>query len=177
MSSEDRPTLPAADSKSSCLRAVGISCLVLVVIGLAFGLWIGYAVSKNPMFRKVFTEAPLIQECQLHLQAPRSEQDVAGALERYVRKNDEYPASLEDLYPNFLEDKSVLHCPADPSPKDTVSYEYTRPDMDDPASTVVVECKHHVVVDGEPLWRMTLHKDGKFVRKMNESAAELIRRR
>ena len=48
--------------------------------------------------------------CTQHLQA------IGRALAAYQREKGELPPHLSDLYPQYLTDKSVFHCPADPSP-------------------------------------------------------------
>jgi tetratricopeptide (TPR) repeat protein len=51
-----------------------------------------------------------IDPCTRHLQA------IGRALAAYQRDNGELPPHLSDLYPKYLADKKLLHCPADPSP-------------------------------------------------------------
>lgn len=155
---------PAPKAKPNCLRAAGISCLAAAIVGVAIGLWIVNLISRNPALKKAYTEAQAVAQCQMNLQNPRSEQDVSGALERYARRNSKYPTSLEELYPDFLEERAVLHCPADPRPESTVSYEYTPPSADDSPSAIVIECDRHVVVKGQPPWTLQLRRDGRIVR-------------
>ena len=146
-------------TRSNCLRAVGVSCLVVVIAGIAMGFFFVNLLTKNPVFRRIYKEAQSIAQCQLNLQ------EIGGALDRYSRRNGKYPATLEELYPNFLEKRSFLHCPADPRRINVISYKYTPPTIKSPPSTTVIECKRHVVLEGQPPWIVSLHKDGKVFQR------------
>lgn len=137
---------------NSCLKATGISCLVITVtfIGLAF--WIYSALSKSPIFKNVYKDANKMVVCLQQLD------QLGGALDRYSQKNGKYPQKLDELYPTFLETKTVLHCPADPGPADTVSYEYKVPDKKALGTTVVVVCNRHTMINSPVSLR--LQKDG-----------------
>jgi hypothetical protein len=92
-------------------------------------------------------------------------QETTSALRRYAERNGMYPAKLSDLYPDFLETRDILHCPADHSSPDSVSYKYTRPKMSDPPDKAVLSCARHTIIgvnvvvqfckDGG--WRITDH--------------------
>jgi hypothetical protein len=75
-------------------------------------------------------------------------QEIGGALSRYAVRNQKYPEKLADLYPEFLENRSALHCPSDPSPSSTVSYDYFPPKIDSPDSTIVLTCRRHALMKG-----------------------------
>ena len=160
---EQQPTPPRA--KSNCFVVGGITCLVVVVIGILLTIWLVTWASRNPTFKKAIGGAKLVAECQLHLADPSGSQDIYDALERYKSRNGKYPAKLADLYPTFLEDRSVLHCPADTSGKDVVSYEYYPPAKNAPGSTVIVECRRHVLMDGQPPLTLQLTKDGQVLKQ------------
>jgi D-alanyl-D-alanine carboxypeptidase len=51
-----------------------------------------------------------IQACTEHLRA------IHHALDRYQHDHRELPPHLSDLYPDYLADEQLLHCPADASP-------------------------------------------------------------
>lgn len=152
---------------SNCLKTAGITCLVVLVIMIAVGAWIIHTMSRNETIRTAFSGARLVAECQTNLRdpAPGAHQDVSRAIDRYVRRHGKYPNSLDELYPTFLEDRTCLHCPADASDKDTISYEYTQPAMDAPGDTVIVECRRHVLVQGQPPLVLQLLKDGRVLRQ------------
>ena len=164
MTDEGHPAGPAAPgARPNCLRTVGITCLVSLVVGVAIVAWIAIMISKNPTFRQVYSGAYLAAECQKNLQHPdpHNTQDISGALERYARRNGKYPASLKELYPNFLENRRTLHCPADSRPVGVVSYEYTPPAMNAPPTTVVIRCGRHAIIRGQPPLVLLLYKDGR----------------
>lgn len=159
--SYDSPSEPpiAPTTRSNCLRTAGITCLVLVVAGAALGLWFVNMMTKNPAVRQAYKGARLIADCQVNLE------QIGGALERYSRRNEKYPSSLAELHPNFLENKAALHCPADRRPLEVISYDYDPPSPKDSPDTPVIECKRHVVVEGQPPWTLTLQKDGRVIKQ------------
>lgn len=71
-----------------------------------------------------------MDECAKHLQA------IGVALAAYERDHHKLPDQLSDLFPQYIKDKSIFHCPADPSegspgrsfghkdPKMPMSYSY-----------------------------------------------------
>jgi hypothetical protein len=165
MSNEIRPPEPAApQTRTNCFATAGITCLVLLIVGALVGLWGVKALIRNPVFKQGLSGAKLLAECQFHLQNPNSPQNISAALERYRTRNGRYPDKLTDLCPDFLENKTILHCPADDRPKDVVSYEYTKPDTNAPGTVIVVECKRHVIIQGQPPLVLTLTKDGRVLR-------------
>ncbi len=170
MTNPDFPTIPpqepaAPRTRSNCFVVGGITCLVVLIIGILITIWLVVSVSKNPTFKKVFSGAKLVAECQLHLANPSGTQDIYDALERYKTRYGQYPAKLADLYPTFLEDKAILHCPADTRPKDVVSYDYYPPTDKSPANAVIVECRRHVVMEGQPPLVLQLTKDGQVLKQ------------
>lgn len=166
MKEDSQPYKPL--NRRNCLRVAGISCLVASVVCATFGLWDIGILSRNPVFRGFYSAVRLAAECQLHLQNPARDhnQDISGALDRYVARNKEYPRQLADLYPNYLEDRTVLHCPADPRPSKVVSYEYFRPSLNAPGDTIVVRCSRHVIMKGQAPMVLELRKDGHVIREM-----------
>jgi len=165
MANEIQPVEPTAPrTKSNCLVAVGVTCLVIVIVGVLLLLWFVRMMTKNPAIQQAYSGARLVAECQFHLQNPNSPQNISAALERFKTRNGRYPDKLDDVCPDFLDNRAILHCPADTRPKDVVSYEYYPPPVDAPGSSVVVECKRHVIVKGQPPMVLMLTKDGKVLR-------------
>jgi hypothetical protein len=145
----DRST--SLGTRSSCLRTAGISCLVVFIAGLVL-MWLGVRwLLNSPMG----SQAKMSVDCRANLLA------IGGGLERYLQRNGKYPDKLADLYPNFLEDKDVLHCPADAAPAGKVSYDYVPPARNARPDTIVIICRRHILVKGQPPWIITLQKDGK----------------
>ena len=137
----------SAKRNTSCLKIAGISCLVMLIAlgGLIF--WLYSYLRKNPSVEQM-------AGCMVNLG------QISGAMTRYTEKNSKYPDNMIDLYPNFLEKKAYLHCPADPSAEETVSYEYKKPDMKSPPATIVASCKRHRVLN-TTIW-LSLMRDGKI---------------
>jgi hypothetical protein len=109
-------------------------CL-FVFLGLVL-MFAGYMVYllKNPA---VMRAAESLAQCQTRLH------EVAGALDRYNADTGHMPATLDDLYPAYLKDKSNLRCPADISKSSGSSY-VLRPGVKwGQGSDVVVYCPHH----------------------------------
>ncbi len=150
--------------KSNCFMVGGITCLVIFVLLVGLGFWLFKQLSGNSMIKKAFGGAKLVAECQLNMANPSSDQCIYAALERYNTKYGRYPQKLGELYPTFLEKRSVLHCPADPSPKDTISYEYTPPAETAPANTIMVECNRHILIEGQAPLVLKLQKDGQVLK-------------
>jgi tetratricopeptide (TPR) repeat protein len=69
-------------------------------------LWLAAA----PGFGATAPPGDAVAICTAHLQA------IGRALAAYQRDKGELPPHLSDLYPKYLSDKSVFHCPADPTP-------------------------------------------------------------
>lgn len=134
-----------------CLRVTGISCLVVFLIGLVGWIWLYNMVMKVPRFRDY-------RICVEHVV------QIGGALQRYSQRNGHFPDSLAQLYPDFLDRRVLLHCPADKRPVDVISYDYKRPDAKAPATTVVLTCRRHVLMDRQPPVVISLQKDGQLVK-------------
>jgi len=157
MASQEIPDLkPTPPKKSGCMRALAITLLIVVIVGILVMFWVFRLLSTNPAFKKAFNQSQARQQCKLNLE------EIGGALQRYSRRNGSYPTSLDQLYPNFLEKKASLHCPADPRP-DAVSYDYYPPATNAPGTTLVAECRRHVMFENEPPWKLQLFKDGRVV--------------
>jgi hypothetical protein len=130
-----------------CFKTVGITFAVLTIVLILVMFWVSHMVMRVPNLRNY---AICIEQSQ----------EIAAALNRFATKNDQYPEKLEELYPRFIEKKSVLHCPLDKSAPDAVSYEYHRPAMDAPDDTVVLICRRHVLFKGQPAVIVATRKDG-----------------
>lgn len=166
MTNVDYPTQPGPPkSKSNCFVVGGVTCLVLLVVFVLIAIWAFRAMVHNPAFKQAFTGVKLATECQLHLQSTSGDQDIYHALDRYKTRYGKYPQKLDELYPTFLKDRSVLHCPADTRPNDVISYEYTPPAVNASGTTVVVECKRHVLQEGQPPLVLKLCKNGEILRQ------------
>ena len=152
MADENPPILSPAPKKSGWMRALAITLLIVVVVGMFALFWVFKFLFKNEAFKKAFSDAQARQQCKINLE------EIGGALERYSRRNKQYPATLDLLYPNYLENQASLHCPSDPKPG--VSYDYYPPAMNAPPKTLVAECQRHIAFENQPPWKIQLFKDG-----------------
>lgn len=133
---------------NSCLKIGGITCLTLLIV---------ITVLSYILYTK-FAKTPIVSQmsgCMQNLS------EISGALSRYDQKNNAYPNNLVDLYPTFLENKSNLHCPADSSPADAVSYTYKKPDKKSSPIVPVVICDRHKILGSTVL--LEIEKNGKIV--------------
>lgn len=144
---------------STAWRGLLIGCSILIGILIVFMIIFGFMVGnlmKNPETKKALQQsmkdAQAMQSCQQNLS------EISGGLERYRIAYQSYPSKLEDLYPRFLKDKSVLICPEDTNPQGNCSYTYNKPDLKSPPTTPVVVCNRHHQM-GAPM-TIVLQKDG-----------------
>jgi len=68
------------------------------------------AIIATPVLGAPLARTVTMAQCTRQLQA------IGRALAAYQRDHGELPPQLSDLYPRYLTDKKLLHCPADPSP-------------------------------------------------------------
>lgn len=151
------PVRAKAPRKHGCVRTLGISCLVLAIMSAVLVAIIAIVATRNPAVRRLYSSGKSVGICELQMA------EIGAALDRYVTKNGKYPHRLTDLYPKFLENRGLLHCPADPRPKNVVTYVYFQPRISDPGSKIVLMCTHQVSVPGQPPVpvRVLLFKNGR----------------
>ena len=69
---------------------------------------------------------------------------ISRALKEYLKDyNGNFPPSLWTLYPKYVKDPFIFHCPLDCCPERIISYLYTPPDRTDPDTTVILSCERH----------------------------------
>lgn len=140
-----------------CAKTAGISCLVLAILSAVLVAITIIIATKNPVVRQLYSSGKSVGICELQMV------EIGAALQRYVTKNGKYPDRLADLYPKFLENRGLLHCPADRRTKNVVTYVYFQPQTSDSGSKIVLMCTHQVVVPGQPAVpiRVLLFKNGR----------------
>jgi hypothetical protein len=91
--------------------ALGLALAASPGPGIAAAPAAGRTVGKTPV-RRPPSGPPRdpVATCTRHLQT------IGRALAAYERDKGRPPAQLSDLYPRYLANKALLHCPADPSP-------------------------------------------------------------
>jgi hypothetical protein len=124
---------PPAKKQPSCWVFGILGCLGILIIG---GIVIGIGVTSfmhSPQ-GKMFTSA-----VNGGASVPIQMAKIREAIKAYKTKTGEYPATLEDLVPTYLPDRSVLHNPLDMgNAPDHISYEYTKPASDASSNTVIL---------------------------------------
>jgi hypothetical protein len=144
---------PQAKRKSSCWSVASVGCLVLIVV-LAF-LW-GSAyliIAHSPGGRqalhqvsaeinKALASAQLVPSTELEMD------DIRGAVLRFHIKTGKYPASLNELSPDYLANKSELHSKLDTvSDTNHISFVYTRPAVTSLPSAVILSMSWQLSMD------------------------------
>lgn len=133
-------------SGSGCWKFGLIGCGVIAAIVVLGMVGMVYYVSKNTAVKQMVL-------CSKNMQ------EIHAALVRYEIRNKTYPSDLRELVPDFLPNKSVLHCPADSSTIE-VSYTYMKPAPGAPDTTIVLSCDRHKFKDIVVPLRM--QKDGRM---------------
>jgi hypothetical protein len=161
------PPAPPTATPARRLGCWGIGLITCGSLFLIFAVFFGVvAWFGRPYFRQVMRTGVEMGKCQQQLLA------IHGALKRYETRHGEYPQRLAALSPTFIRQRSLLHCPADPSPGDTISYEYSRPESDDARGAVdgeatLLTCQHHQiqVAGRRALYVLRLRRDGTVTRE------------
>ena len=127
---EEEPIKGKRDRRGQKYWKFGIiGCAVLAVFIIASLAITIYMFYRTPYYQDLI-------ECKSKLKR------AGAALERYARKNDKYPDKLADLVPDYLP-VSDLHCPADKSDPKTITYIYTKQDINAPGKAVLLTCDRH----------------------------------
>ncbi len=131
-----RPT----DGGSGCLKALGVTCLTLLVLGIIAVL------ALFPTVRGVF------QTAQGAAQARQDGETIRQAILAYHQKNGAYPPTLISLVTDGESDGRDFHSDldADPSPAH-VSWDYTPPAESAPGDTPLLDLPYHFTFAGHPV--------------------------
>lgn len=122
--------------------------------------------SRKGSIPEPFHSLARVQECTQNLT------ELSAALTRYHNKNGSYPARLEDLYPDFLQNSRVLWCPAAVRDRSAgSSYRYRRPASDAAPKFVAVGCYDHTMRTGRVVLEVRL--DGSVANR-HEDLAEAM---
>ncbi|MGO8669964.1 MAG: hypothetical protein ACLQVD_01125 [Capsulimonadaceae bacterium] len=136
------PPPPPQSNSGGCFKALGITCAVLLVLGLIGGVLIFQAVKtqmSNPS--SVFSQSMKIG------MAAQSGPIICRAIAQYKAANGTYPPNLQALVPQYLPDKSVLHSSLDPNPDPShISWTYTPPAAGAAATTPMLSLPYHITV-------------------------------
>ena len=126
-----------AGSSSGCLKAFGITCLSLLVLGI-LGVLLLF-----PTVRGVF------QTVRQAASASQDGENIRQAILAYHQKNGAYPPSLISLVTDGESDGRDFHSSldADPDPSH-ISWTYTPPAKNAPGSTPILDLPYQVTVLG-----------------------------
>lgn len=124
----------AARRNGSAIACVG--CLSALVLGMLASILLFAVSTKNGSLPEPLRQGE-IATCAHQME------ELTAALQRFRNKHDSYPPHLQDLWPDFLTDESILWCPADEARKGPTSYDYLRPAPDAPSTDIVLKCRFH----------------------------------
>ncbi len=128
------PYQPPSNSNSGCLKAFGITCGVLLVLGIIGSFFVARLVKNSLADRhSVFGQIAGIGRTAANGAAIRK------AVVDYHEKHGRYPNALPDLISDGLIDAKVLHSDLDTDSRpDHVSWRYTKPAEGAPGKTPIL---------------------------------------
>jgi len=140
------PPPPNQGNSNGCLKAAGITCGVLLVLGILLAVVIGFTVKKQ------FDHPDLHSPVGVGIAAGRSALDasvIRGAIVKYHAKTGHYPNNLTSLIPEYLPSAASLHSPLDAidSP-DHVSWQYIKPKEGGNPHTPVLRLRYELNIKG-----------------------------
>jgi len=140
------PPPPNQGNSNGCLKAAGITCGVLLVLGILLAVVIGFTVKRqldhpdrhSPMGFITATTKTALNASVIH-----------RAIVQYHTANGHYPNNLASLVPKYLPDASTLHSPLDSieSP-DHISWQYIKPKEGGNPHTPVLRLRYEIDING-----------------------------
>jgi type II secretory pathway pseudopilin PulG len=145
-------SLRSNNGNSGCLKAFGITCLTLLVLGI-----IGAVVLFSTL-RGVF------QTAKQTIPARQDGQTIRQAIVAYHTKNGQYPPTLLSLVTDGESDGRDFHSDLDPNPSPAhISWQYTRPAPNAPGVTPILDLPYQVTVWGHTVpGHVTIDLDGGY---------------
>jgi len=135
---------PPANNSNGCLKAAGITCGVLVLLGVIIGIIGVVAVKKqlaHPDKSSPFGVVVIVAK------ATPDGVAIHQAIVSYHNKTGKYPNKLEDLVPDYLPDGKKLHNDLDPNPSPGhVTWKYTKPQEGADGKTPLLSLPYEVTV-------------------------------
>jgi hypothetical protein len=127
---------PQQNSGSGCLKAVGITCGILVLLGIIGAVMMAVFV-KN----QISNPNSIVGQSMKIGRATMQGMQVYKAVNSYKAANGSYPPSLSALIPQYIPDSGTLHNDADANPSPThVSWQYIKPtENSSPSDPMLVE--------------------------------------
>jgi hypothetical protein len=145
------PPIAPQKRAPSCWLIGGLGCLgffTVLWISMAIGF---YQVLRTPNGKQLVREfGNVIAMSSKIPEAQKKITDIRGALIRYDLKNSVYPISLKSLQPDYLPDKSELHCALDSNPDPNhISFVYTQPSPGASSSTKILSLSWSMTMDSD----------------------------
>jgi len=146
ISPDKKPAPPRAVKISGCFQALGLSCgtlMLLLVVLTMIGSSILQKQGAHPNVKTtVGAEAAWINSLQ-------DGQKIVDAINYYHASQGVYPDTLNQLVPQALSDRTILHSALDPSPDPNhISWGYTKPAQNAPLTTSVLKLNIVIPIDG-----------------------------
>ena len=133
---------PPANNNGGCLKAAGITCGVLLLLGVIVGVLGVVAIKKqlaHPDKSSPFGVVVIV--------AKVSPEGVAihRAIMNYHNKTGKYPPNLQALVPDYLPDGKILHNELDTNPSPGhITWQYTRPEEGAGPKTPVLRLPYEI---------------------------------
>jgi hypothetical protein len=130
------PPPPNKGGGGGCLKAAGITCGVLLLLGVVLVLFGVMAVKKQ--MQNPDPHNPFGAGIAAGISAANG-MKIQQAIVLYHQRTGKYPSNLNALYPDYLPDGKVLHSPLDDNPNPGhVSWTYIKPtEGEDPKSPLL----------------------------------------
>lgn len=138
------PTNPPR-SNNGCLKAFGITCGVLLLLGTLAVIFGGLAVRKS-----LSKKGSLLNTAMGVGTATPNGIKIQQAVVAYHRAKGKYPPNLQALVPDYLTDGKLLHSDLDSnSNPGHVSWTYVKPAANAPGSTPLLRLPYQLPIPGQ----------------------------
>jgi hypothetical protein len=135
---------PQKSGGSGCLKAAGITCLVLVVLGV-----IGAIVAINAVKNAASNPHSIFGQVGAAISAAKGGAEIQQAIVKYHTNNGKYPDKLGQLVPQYLP-LATLHSDTDADPNPAhVSWTYKKPSEGAPPKTPILSLPLKFEVPGQ----------------------------
>lgn len=133
----ESPATPARARHSGRTMAC-VGCLAAMLLAMLAVMLFFAITARNGTMQRLYETWVNVERCRQNMV------ELGDALERYHNRNDKYPAKLDDLYPDYLNEDDVLWCPTVKARPQQSNYVYRRPKANAEDSTIAVQCFRHV---------------------------------
>jgi len=146
ISPDKKPAPPRVTKISGCVQALGLTCGTLTLLVVVLAMIGGKILQSQGPHPNVKTTAGAEAAWLTSLQ---DGQKIAEAITYYHASQGVYPDSLDQLVPQSLPDRAILHSALDTSPDPNhISWTYVKPAPNAPSTTTVLKLSFVVPIDG-----------------------------